>query len=70
MERVNKACKELMRMLAMDELRDAILLMFTNKQHLPNATNTAEITDKLGLHSAPQELVYSGHLCHQQGWAL
>ena len=42
---------ELMRMLAEDELREAVLLIFANKQDLPNAMNAAEITDKLGLHS-------------------
>lgn len=49
-ERVNEAKEELMRMLNEDELRDAILLVFANKQDLPNAMNAAEITDKLGLH--------------------
>lgn len=36
-ERVNEAREELMRMLAEDELRDAVLLVFANKQvrHLP-----------------------------------
>jgi ADP-ribosylation factor protein 1 len=38
-------------MLAEDELREAVLLIFANKQDLPNAMNAAEITDKLGLHS-------------------
>ena len=37
-----------------DELRDALLLVFANKQDLPNAMNAAEITDKLGLHSLRQ----------------
>lgn len=32
-----------------DELREAVLLVFANKQDLPNAMNAAEITDKLGL---------------------
>ncbi|CAO2580181.1 ADP-ribosylation factor 3 [Lemmus lemmus] len=50
-ERVNAAGEELMRMLAEDELRDAVLLVFANKQDLPNAMNAAEITDKLGMHS-------------------
>ncbi|CAH2080536.1 unnamed protein product [Thlaspi arvense] len=40
--------------LIMDELRDAVLLVFANKQDLPNAMNAAEITDKLGLHSLRQ----------------
>merc|ERR1712137_1470733 len=35
---------------AREELRDALLLVFANKQDLPNAMNAAEITDKLGLH--------------------
>ena len=34
-----------------DELQDAVLLVFANKQDLPQAMNVAEITDKLGLHS-------------------
>ncbi|CAF3971956.1 unnamed protein product [Rotaria sordida] len=50
-ERVGEARDELQRMLAEDELRDAVLLIFANKQDLPNAMNAAEITDKLGLHS-------------------
>lgn len=33
-ERVNEAREELMRMLAEDELRDAVLLVFANKQVL------------------------------------
>ncbi|CAF1175920.1 unnamed protein product [Didymodactylos carnosus] len=50
-ERVGEARDELQRMLAEDELRDAVLLIFANKQDLPNAMNAAESTDKLGLHS-------------------
>eukprot|EP00080_Pristionchus_pacificus_P016098 PDM76118.1 ADP ribosylation factor [Pristionchus pacificus] len=50
-ERVGEAREELMRMLAEDELRDAVLLVFANKQDLPNAMNASEVTDKLGLHT-------------------
>ncbi|XP_013593032.1 PREDICTED: uncharacterized protein LOC106301228 isoform X2 [Brassica oleracea var. oleracea] len=32
-----------------DELRDVVMLVFANKQDLPNAMNEAEITDKLGV---------------------
>lgn len=53
-ERVSEAREELQRMLNEDELRDALLLVFANKQDLPNAMNAAEITDKLGLHSLRQ----------------
>ncbi|RCV32619.1 hypothetical protein SEVIR_7G000205v4 [Setaria viridis] len=41
-------------MLNEDELRDAVVLVFANKQDLLNAMNAAEITDKLGLHSLRQ----------------
>ncbi|KAF5785642.1 putative small GTPase superfamily, ARF/SAR type, P-loop containing nucleoside triphosphate hydrolase [Helianthus annuus] len=47
---VVEARDELHRMLNEDELRDAVLLVFANKQDLPNAMNAAEIIDKLGLH--------------------
>ena len=32
-----------------DELRDAVLLIFANKQDLPNAMSASELTEKLGL---------------------
>ena len=32
-----------------DELRDAVLLVFANKQDMPNAMAVSELTDKLGL---------------------
>ena len=53
-DRVGEARDELHRMLNEDELREAMLLVFANKQDLPNAMNAAEITDKLGLHSLRQ----------------
>ena len=36
-------------MLAEDELRDAVLLVFANKQDLPNAMKVQEVTERLGL---------------------
>lgn len=36
-------------MLNEDELRESILLVFANKQDLPNAMSAAEMTDKLGI---------------------
>ena len=57
-DRVGEARDELHRMLNEDELREAILLVFANKQDLPNAMNAAEITDKLGLHSLRQRNWY------------
>jgi hypothetical protein len=42
-------CKYYCVQLQEDELRDAVLLVFANKQDLPNAMSAAELTDKLGL---------------------
>merc|ERR1739847_208506 len=49
-DRIDAARDEMHRMLTEDELRDAVLLVFANKQDLPNAMSAAEMTDKLGLH--------------------
>lgn len=43
-ERITEAADELQRMLNEDELRDAILLVFANKQDLPQAMPAAELT--------------------------
>uniref|UniRef100_A0A804R9B9 Uncharacterized protein n=1 Tax=Zea mays TaxID=4577 RepID=A0A804R9B9_MAIZE len=53
-----------------DELRDAVLLVFANKQDLPNAMNAAEITDKLGLHSLRQRHWYIQSTCATTGEGL
>jgi len=53
-ERVAEAREELQRMFKDQELHNALLLVLANKQDLPNAMNTAEITDKLGLHHLRQ----------------
>ncbi|KAG7243529.1 hypothetical protein INR49_011085 [Caranx melampygus] len=69
-ERVGEAKEELMRMLAEDELRDAVLLVFANKQDLPNAMNAAEITDKLTLHSLRHRNWYIQATCATSGDGL
>eukprot|EP00758_Cryptobia_borreli_P011859 Tbor_TRINITY_DN5696_c3_g2::TRINITY_DN5696_c3_g2_i2::g.9183::m.9183/K07937/ARF1; ADP-ribosylation factor 1 len=53
-DRVGQARDELQKMLAEDELRNAVLLVFANKQDLPNAMSTTDVTEKLGLHSLRQ----------------
>ncbi|XP_035846069.1 uncharacterized protein LOC110940965 isoform X2 [Helianthus annuus] len=50
-DRVNEARNELHLLLKEDELRDAFLLVYANKQDLPGAMNVAEVTEKLDLHS-------------------
>uniref|UniRef100_A0A672YUP3 ADP-ribosylation factor n=1 Tax=Sphaeramia orbicularis TaxID=375764 RepID=A0A672YUP3_9TELE len=53
-----------------NELRDAVLLVFANKQDLPNAMNAAEITDKLGLHALRQRNWYIQATCATSGDGL
>uniref|UniRef100_A0A3P9ISG6 ARF GTPase 5 n=1 Tax=Oryzias latipes TaxID=8090 RepID=A0A3P9ISG6_ORYLA len=50
-ERVAESAEELSKMIQEDELKEAVLLVFANKQDLPNAMGVSELTDKLGLHS-------------------
>ncbi|KAJ2520536.1 Arf GTPase arf1 [Coemansia sp. RSA 2049] len=51
LDRMTEAREELQRMLNEDELRDAALLVFANKQDLPNAMDGDQIRDALGLRS-------------------
>ncbi|MCO5612871.1 hypothetical protein L7F22_067142 [Adiantum nelumboides] len=57
-------------MLNEDELQDAVLLVFANKQDLPNAMNATEITDKLGLPSLNQHHSYIQSTCVTSGKVL
>lgn len=59
-----------MRMLNEDELRDSILLVFANKQDLPNAMSAAEITEKLGLNQLRQRQWYIQSTCATSGDGL
>jgi len=49
-DRIDEARQELHRIINDREMRDALLLVFANKQDLPHAMSPAEITDKLSLH--------------------
>uniref|UniRef100_A0A915NDM6 Amidase domain-containing protein n=1 Tax=Meloidogyne javanica TaxID=6303 RepID=A0A915NDM6_MELJA len=69
-ERIVEAREELMRMLSEDELRDSVLLVFANKQDLPNAMNAAELTDKLGLHTLRNRNWYIQATCATSGDGL
>ncbi|PAA61593.1 hypothetical protein BOX15_Mlig007902g3, partial [Macrostomum lignano] len=69
-ERMNEAAEELSKMLSEDELRDAVLLIFANKQDLPNAMSATEITDKLRLHSMSGRVWYIQQTCATQGQGL
>eukprot|EP00294_Goniomonas_avonlea_P014370 CAMPEP_0114552170 /NCGR_PEP_ID=MMETSP0114-20121206/6985_1 /TAXON_ID=31324 /ORGANISM="Goniomonas sp, Strain m" /LENGTH=170 /DNA_ID=CAMNT_0001737035 /DNA_START=81 /DNA_END=593 /DNA_ORIENTATION=- len=69
-DRVGEARKELMTMLEEDELRSATVLVFANKQDLPNAMNASEITDKLGLSELRGRKWYIQGACATTGEGL
>ncbi|KAF4659305.1 Arf GTPase arf1 [Perkinsus chesapeaki] len=69
-DRIGDAREELQRMLNEEELRDAALLVFANKQDLPNAMSAAEITDKLGLHQLRHRNWYIQATCATTGDGL
>ena len=69
-DRIGEAHDELHRMLSEDELREAVVLVFANKQDLPNAMSVAEVTDKLGLHSLRNRKWYIQATCATSGEGL
>merc|ERR1719254_450597 len=50
-DRIEDSREELSKFLNEDEMQDAVLLVFANKQDLPNAMTAAEVTEALGLHN-------------------
>jgi ADP-ribosylation factor protein 1 len=66
-DRISEAREELTKMLNEDEMRDAILLVFANKQDLPNAMMAAEITDKLALNSLRNRKWFIQSTCATSG---
>lgn len=69
-DRISESKEELMRMLSEDELRNAVLLIFANKQDLPNAMKASEITEKLGLHTLKTRHWYIQSTCATNGDGL
>jgi len=69
-ERMDAASDELKRMLEEDELRDAVLLVFANKQDLPNAAKVKHITEKLGLSKLRTRQWYIQGTCATTGDGL
>lgn len=54
-------------MLSKPELADAALLVWANKQDLPNSQSVAVVTDKLGLHSLRNRQWYIQAACATTG---
>jgi len=48
--RLQEAAEELHRLIKEDELQDALLLVFANKQDLPNACNAGELAEEMRLY--------------------
>ena len=69
-ERVDEAQDELKRMLSEDELRDAVLLVFANKQDLPNAMPPNEVANRLGLNNLNNRTWYIQATCATNGDGL
>merc|ERR1712087_326612 len=49
-DRIEDAREELSKMLVEEEMREAVVLVYANKQDLPGSMSTTEVADKLGLH--------------------
>jgi len=68
--RIDAARDELHRMLNEDELRDAVLLVFANKQDLPQAMPPPEMTERLGLNNLRSREWYIQACCATRGDGL
>ncbi|XP_075875287.1 ADP-ribosylation factor 4-like [Nelusetta ayraudi] len=69
-ERVTEAADELSKMLMEDELKGAVLLVFANKQDLPNALSVGELTEKLSLNQYRNKPWHVQSTCATQGDGL
>lgn len=69
-DRFDEARDELRKMMVEEELRDAYLLVFANKQDLPNAASTAEIVNALGLPDLKHREWYIMSCCATNGAGL
>merc|ERR1711934_591956 len=69
-DRIEDVREELTKMLHEDEMRDAALLVFANKQDLPNSMSAAEITEKLGLQSMRNRQWFIQSTCATTGDGL
>jgi len=67
---MNDVKNELLGMLNEDELRDAVLLVFANKQDLPNAMSVSEMIEKLSLNSLTNRRWHVEATCATTGEGL
>ncbi|KAF8517197.1 ADP-ribosylation factor [Hysterangium stoloniferum] len=69
-DRIVEARNELHSLLQADELRNTLLLIFANKQDLPEAMSASELTDKLGLQGLRNHTWYIQSVCAKSGEGL
>jgi ADP-ribosylation factor protein 1 len=69
-DRIEDVREHLAMMMSEDELRDASLLVYANKQDLPKAMPVAEVTEKLGLHNLRNREWYIQASCAHTGDGL
>ncbi|KAG0709836.1 ADP-ribosylation factor [Suillus ampliporus] len=69
-DRIAEAKEELRGLMNDDQLRDALLLVFANKQDLPGAMSASELTDKLDLRTFRQRTWYMQSTCATSGEGL
>lgn len=69
-DRIGEAAEELQKMLSEEDLANAAVLVFANKQDLPNAMPTTEVTDKLRLHNLRNREWYIQSSCATTGEGL
>merc|ERR1712118_349804 len=69
-DRIDDAREELHKMINDEELKDAIILVYANKQDLPHAMPAAEVTEKLGLHTIRGKSWFIQAACATRGDGL
>ena len=69
-DRIDDAREELHKMINDEELKDAIVLVYANKQDLPGAMTTPEVTEKLQLHTIRGKSWFIQAACATRGDGL
>ncbi|KAJ3375599.1 ADP-ribosylation factor 3 [Allomyces macrogynus ATCC 38327] len=69
-DRIEEAASELHRILADPEMKNALLLIFANKQDMDNAMSPAEVTELLGLQRLKDRMWYVHPSCATTGEGL
>merc|ERR1712039_478734 len=69
-DRIEDAREELSNILSDEEMRDAVLLVFANKQDLPNSMRPGEVSEKLGLQDMRRRQWFVQSACATTGDGL